>query len=451
MSDSVLKHPPKLKGPPFIGQLLAFPRDPLGLLEVGWQQLGDCFAFSIGPRTFYAVSRPEWVQRMFIEDKNIFQREPLAASPLTYFTGESVLTTDGAPWLVKRRTLQPVFHRQRLASFADAMVTAGVRMLERWAKYPPDTPVALGAEMKLVTLDIINRTMFGVDILPEIGKVGATIELGLQYLGARLKNPFLPPPHWPLPANRRLQQAQAALNEFLYRVIRERRAQPATGHDLLGMLLSARDEDTGETMSDELVRNEVMTIYAAGHETTATALTWVGYVLNQYPAVRQALHQEVDTVLCGRLPTLADLPNLPYTLMVLEETLRLYPPFALTFRVAATPTTLGPYTVPQGTTVFSIIRHLHLHPQYWEQPTEFRPTRFAPEKRAQIPKLAYMPFLTGPHLCIGQHFALMEAQLLLALLAQRYTLEMAPGQNPQPELAVTMRPKPDIQMYLRPR
>ncbi len=443
--------PPKLKGLPVIGQFFSFTRDPLGLLETGWRQLGDCFSFSIGPRTFYAVSRPEWVQRMFVEDKNIFQREPLEASPLTYFVGESVLTTDGAPWLVKRRTLQPVFHRQRLAGFADAMVAAGVRMLERWAKHPIDTPISLGEEMRLVTLDIINRTMFGVDILSEIDKVGTSIDLGLQYLGARLKNPFLPPPHWPLPANRPLQRARAALDEFLYRVIRERRAQPAAQNDLLGMLISARDEDTGETLSDELVRNEIMTMYAAGHETTATSLVWVGYVLNKYPAVRQALQQEVDSVLQGRLPTLADLPNLPYTLMVLEETLRLYPPFALTFRIATKPATIGPFAIPKGATVFSMIRHLHLHPKFWEQPTEFRPARFAPETRSQISKHAYMPFLIGPHLCIGQHFALMESHLLLALIAQRYTLEMIPGQNPKPTFAVTVRPDLDIQVHLRPR
>lgn len=255
---------------------------------------------------------------------------------------------------------------------------------------------------------------------------------------------------WPTPGNRRLQQAKAALDEFLYRLIRERRIQ-AERDDLLGLLLKARDEDTGAAMSDEQVRNEVLSVYFAGHETTAAALTWAWYALNQNPEVLRTLQAEVDTVLGGRLPTLADLPQLPYTLMVFEETLRLYPPSPVTGRLATAPATIGGYAVPQGVMVLTATRHLHWHPRYWEQPEEFRPTRFAPAQRAQIHKNAYQPFLAGPHLCIGNHFALMEGQLLLALMAQRYTLEMAPDQHPQFEFLVTLRPKPEIQVSLRPR
>ena len=217
------------------------------------------------------------------------------------------------------------------------------------------------------------------------------------------------------------------------------------------MLLDARDEDTGEGMNDEQVRNEVITIYGAGHETTAVALTWTCYALNQHPDVLKALQSEVDTALQGRTPTMADLPNLPYTLQVFEETLRLFPPVPLSVRMAYEPTQLDGYAVPKNQLVAIGINNMHRHPDFWEQPEAFMPERFAPENKAKLNRIAYLPFFTGPHLCIGSNFALMEGQLLLAMMVQRYAMRMTPNQKVEKEVAITMRPKHGLPVTLQRR
>ena len=244
--------------------------------------------------------------------------------------------------------MQPIFHRQRIQAMGMQMAAAGQQLLESWDRQPAGAVVNLSREMKLVTLDIINRTMFSVNVLPEVDKIGASVDVGLHYINRQLRSLVRLPSDWPTPANRRFKRSQATLNEYLYRVISERRASGEHSGDLLDMLLAARDEDTGLGMDDEQVRNEVASIYGAGHETTAVALTWTWYALNQHPAVLRRLQQEVDTVLAGRPPTVADLPNLPYTLMVLEESMRLFPPVPISARTATIGTELGGFALPQG-------------------------------------------------------------------------------------------------------
>jgi len=217
------------------------------------------------------------------------------------------------------------------------------------------------------------------------------------------------------------------------------------------MLLEARDEDTGKGMTDQEVRNEVATIYGAGHETTALALTWTWYALSQNPEALRKLQAEVDTVLQGRAPTFADLPSLPFTLATLEESMRLFPPVPFTARMAYAPLTLGEYALPQGAFVGIAINNIHRHPDFWEDPEAFKPERFLPENRAKVNKNAYIPFLTGPHVCIGNTFALMEGQLLLAMLAQRYEMALVPGQRIFKEQTITMRPKYGVRMALKRR
>lgn len=306
----------------------------------------------------------------------------------------------------------------------------------------------LNEEMKLVTLDIINRTMFSSNVLPEFDKIGHAVDVGLHYTQNIARSLIRVPQSWPTPANRKFKAAKALLEDYVYGMITERRAAAGKKGDLLDMLMDARDEDTGQGMNDEQVRNDVATIYRAGHETTALALTWTWYALSQNPDVSKKLQAEVDRVLAGRVPTMADLPSLPYTLAALEESMRLFPPVPFTVRLAYEATRLGEYTIPEGTLVGLAINNIHRHPAFWGEPDAFQPERFLPENRAKVNRNAYIPFLAGPHVRIGNSFALMEGHLLLAMMAQRYTMALVPGQTIFKEQTITMRPKYGPRMLL---
>lgn len=444
---------PRLPGVPVLGNLPAFGRDPVGTLERGWRQLGDLFVMQIGPRQLHVVSNPNTAHAVLVDGWRTFTRprEVLGGTLLTPLLGHSVLTTDGESWLSKRRLMQPVFHRQRIQHMGDQMAEAGVAMLKRWEAQPAGAPVNFSAEMKLVTLDIINRTMFSTNVLPEADQLGPVVDEGLHFVSKMTRSLINLPPGWPTPARIRFKKLRATLDAYLYGVISERRASSRKRGDLLDMLLDARDEDTGLGMSDEQVRNEVATIYGAGHETTAIALTWAWLALNQNPGALRALRAEVDGVLAGRTPTMADLPALPYTLQVLEESMRLFPPVPITARMAYEPAMLGGHALPARSLVLVAINNIHRHPGYWEDAETFRPERFAPGNKASLNKEAYLPFLTGPHLCIGNSFALMEGQLLLALMAQRYDVRVVPDRQIERELAITMRPKGGLRVTLHPR
>jgi cytochrome P450 len=444
---------PILKGLPFIGNIPDFRKDTVEAIYNGWKRAGDVFNIKVGPRTIRVISDPKLAQDVLIGQKQIFQRPRMVkgGTILTYLLGTSILTIDGDLWLSKRRMMQPIFHKQRIQAMGDQMVDAGAQMLKRWESRPADAPMNLSEEMKMVTLDIINRTMFSVDVLPDIDRVGSMMDVSLHYVADRTRSMVQIPESWPTPANLRFKQSRAILDEYLYKIIRERRNSGQHPGDLLDMLLAARDEETGEGMNDEQVRNEVATIYGAGHETTAVALTWAWYALNQNPDVLKKLQDEIDTVLQGRAPTIRDLPKLPYTLAVFEETMRAFPPVPLTVRIAYEDTQVGEYAFLKGTFTMIAIYNIHNHPEYWEAPGLFMPERFLPENKSKLNRLAYMPFLTGPHLCIGNNFALMEGPLLLAMMAQRYDLKLVPGQEIARDVAITMRPKYGLQVQRIPR
>lgn len=446
---------PQVKGWPVVGSLPELRRDTLGFLASAWQTHGDLFQCKIGSRPLTVVSDPVLARRILVEENQLFQRRRTyeGATPLAMILGHSSLTIDGISWLSKRRTIQPVFHHRRIQAMGDLMVQAGERMLDRW-QAKPSAVIDLHEEMKVVTMDIISRTMFGADVLGQLDQIGDVVDIGVQYINGRTMSVLPIPPHWPTPANRRFQAAKRKLDDFIYPLIRQRRAAMRAGEegpgDLLQMLLMAQDAETGAYMDDEAVRNEVATIYGAGHETTALALTWAWYALNQEPSVMHKLQEEVDHVLAGRLPTLADLPNLPYTLQVLEETLRLFPPLPYTTRAPIAETTLGGQPLAAGSLILINIYNIHRHPKYWILPESFWPERVGYHR--QFGKwTAYMPFLTGPHQCVGSHFAMMEGQLLLAMMAQRYTLELLPGQRIEKQAAITLRPRYGMQMRLQPR
>jgi cytochrome P450 len=448
--EETKKTAPSVVGLPVLGNLVDFRKDPVATVYENWKRAGDIYNLKLGQRAFCVISDPRLAQEVLVEKKYIFQRTRAykGGTPLTYMLGTSVLTIDGELWLSKRRMLQPIFHKQRLQNMIGEMTAGGQAMLTRWQALPDGQVINLGDEMKLVTLDIINRTMFSVNILPEVERVGHSVDIGIHYITDRTRMLIPIPDTWPTRANLSFKRAISSLDEFLYRVIAERRAGSEHPGDLLDMLLEARDEDSGEGMNDQQVRNEVASIYGAGHETTAVALSWTWYALNQNPEVLTRLQQEVDRVLQGRQPQASDLSNLPYTQAVFEETLRVFPPVPMTVRTADENTNLGGFDIPKDTLTAIAIYNIHRHPDYWDDPQSFSPERFLPENKTRLNRLAYIPFLSGPHLCIGNNFALMEGTLLLAMMAQQYDLKLLPGQKVVRDVTVTMRPRGGLDAQL---
>ena len=441
-----------------VGVVPEFGRDPLGTLVRMWRQYGELVRLPLGPVSMFVASHPDLAQEILVNEKDVFTRikspngEPIG---LQLALGDGLLTnTDHASWLSQRRMMQPMFHRQRIATMGDKMAAAGERMLQRWqAHYQPGQSADIHQEMMQVTLDIINQTMFSTDVMGQADKIGPAITVLTHYIFRRVRSPFNLPLSWPTPRNREFWQARATLTGVIDGIIaqRRRRPPPAGSNDLLDMLLQARDEESGAGMSDKQLRDEVTTIFSAGHETTSNALSWSWYLLSQHPEVLQRLQQEVDRVLGGRTPTLADLPHLPYTQSVFEEALRLYPPAPMIIRMVHKDATLWDYTLPAGSRVLVSIFNIHHHPEFWPDPDRFDPDRFAPGNKEQRHRLAYMPFGAGQHTCIGNNFALMEGALLLALVARKYELRLAPGFKVEPQVAITMRPRYGLMMSLHPR
>jgi cytochrome P450 len=446
---------PIYRGEPVFGIFREFRRDAVGFLERSWRSHGDHFVTKLGPMPLHVISDPMLAQEALTTRKHILRRSQNfeGGTPLTYILGLSLITIDGDSWLVKRRMMQPVFHRTNIVAMGDKMQSAGQAMLERWSQVSPDQTVELTRQMKLLTLDIINRTMFSVNVLPEVDHVGGVVDSALEFIAARGGNPLALPARWTIvPSHKKFWSERAKLDEYLFRMIRERRISLAEGerkNDLLEMLIGAQDAETGETMNDQQIRDEVSGIYGAGHETTALALTWAWHILNKYPEVLTKLRAEVDAL--GHAVQVGDLAKLPYTLAVLEETMRLFPPVPVTFRIAYERTELGGANIPERDLVAIAIRNIHRHPAYWPDPPEFRPERFLAENKASLNRNAYMPFLTGPHMCIGNQFALMEGQLLLAMMVQKYDVTESPRQSDEGKMAITLRPKHGLPVRITPR
>jgi cytochrome P450 len=328
------------------------------------------------------------------------------------------------------------------------MTTATVDMQERWQSFVrDDQSVDIAVEMMRLTLRIVGQALFSIDLSNEASIVGQAFATIRTLLTDYIYNPF-PPLTIPTPRNRRIQKAIRTLDMVVHDIITEHRQQYSEKGDLLSMLLQASDEETGQKMSDQQLRDEVMTLLLAGHETTANALTWTWYLLAQYPEIERRLHAELEQVLGGQLPTVEHLPELSYTRMVLEEVLRLYPPAFGFNRKAIADDEIGGYVVPANTLIWISPYTTHRHPDFWENPEVFEPERFSSERSAGRPHFAHFPFGGGPRLCIGNNFAMMEAQLILATLAQRYRLRLVPGHKVEPEVLLSIRPRNGLPMTL---
>lgn len=306
-------------------------------------------------------------------------------------------------------------------------------------------------EMMRLTLWIMSKVLFDADVSGEEHDLGDDLTCTFQYFAAAVTNPLRLPLSWPTPQNRRVQQALARLNATIYRMIEERRHCSEERHDLLSALLRVRDGEQGTSLSDRQIRNEALSLFVAGHETTANALTWCWYLLSQHPDILVQIQAEGDRVLAGRLPTVADLPNLPYTLQVFKEALRLYPPVYAFTRRAISSVLMGGYRIPRGASIVMSPYTLHRHPQFYPEPGRFDPERFAPEQEQKLPRYTYLPFGAGTHICLGMHFAQLEGHLLLATMAQRLTFAYAGSGPIEPEPLLTLRPKGAMLMKVQQR
>jgi len=424
-----------------------FLKDPLSKVMGFFETYGDVVHFRVGEAGHqYFVSNPEMIREITVKQSDIFIKGldyTDEEQGMARFMGQGLVTSNGDFWKRQRRLVAPAFHTQRITAYADTMVNYG---LERMSHWNDGDNLDIDHEMMELTLMIVGRTLFDTDASTTADSVADAVEV-LQ----KASNTATLLPSWiPTPLRIRTARATKALDDIVYGFIRERRASGEDKGDLLSMLLLSED-DNGESMTDKQARDEAVTLFLAGHETTANALNWTWWLLAQYPEVEAKLHQELDTVLAGHPPTLEDLRRLPYTEMVIKESMRLMPPVWSIGRVPTQDTEIMGYTFPKGAGVNITIYGVHRHPDIWDKPNEFIPERWAEDSINEIPKYAYMPFGGGPRICIGNSFATMEANLLLATIAQRYYFRLAPNANVVPQPFITMFPKYGLPMIAHKR
>lgn len=451
---------PTERGRFLTGVLPEFRQDPLNLYVRVMQEHGDFVKVFYGPFAGYHVSHPDHVKRILIDNNHNYSRNKRGNRLLKLITGENLVTSDGEMWRKQRRLLQPAFHRKRINGFGNLMTDSANQMLERWSEFPAGQVLDVDKEIKDLTFTIVGLALFGVDLSNETSGMGRVMTAGSEYFSYRLGNVLAPPLWVPTRRNRTFKNDYRVLAHLGPQMVRERREeieQKGTADeagrqfDMMDLLLEARYEETGEGMSDEQLITEINTMLGAGHETTANTLSWTLYLLSQYPEAEAKLQEEVDRVLSGQTPTVEDLGELTYTRMMLNESMRLYPAAWAMARQSIESDQLGPYTLPADASVLIPVYAIHRHPDFWDEPDHFNPERFSPEKEKAIHRFAFFPFGGGPRQCIGQSFALMEAQLILAMIVQRYRLRLVPGHIVEPQPLITLRMKHGLMMTLEQR
>jgi len=435
---------------PILGMLPAVRRDPAGVFMQAALRFGDVAYFKIGPRRGYLISNPEDVRHVLQDNARNYHKSPLY-DKLRTVVGNGLLTSEDEFWLRQRRIAQPAFHRQKMVALAGMMAEAARDAAASWRPLASaGHPVDVDEEMMRLTRTVVLRTLLGADLGPFTSTIDQAWTVINQYIGESFWSLGFTD-RLPTPKYRRFQAARAVLRSAVDHVIAGRRRKPADGADLLSMLMSARDEETGEAMTDEQLHVEVTTFLLAGQETTSLALTWTWYLLSQNPRARQVLEDEIDLVLNGRPPEYSDLANLPYLRMVVDESMRLYPPAWGFSRQALSDDELGGFHLPRGWLAFVIPYVLHRLPAFWKDPEAFEPERFSPERSADRPKFVYIPFGAGPRQCIGNQFALIETQLTLATFAQSYRLHLQPGHKVEAWPLITLRPRFGMPMIIEGR
>lgn len=447
---AVTSRPPGPKNLPIVGNLYAFRSDPLGFLTAAARKYGDLVYFRVARQHMYLVNHPDYVREILVANQGNFIKSR-ALQRAKVLLGEGLLTSEGKHHLRQRRLVQPAFHRERLAAYASAMSECSVRWRESWQA---GSKLDIATEMPHFTLSIVAKTLFNADLQSEASEIGDAMTTVLQMFRLLLM-PFSEyMEKLPLPYVRRFENARARLDATIYGLVRERRKNGQDTGDLLSMLLFAQDEEKsgeGDRMTDEQVRDEALTLFLAGHETTANALTWTWYLLSQHPEVERRLHAEIDSVLQGRAPELTDVPELRYAEMILAEALRLYPPAWAIGRMATGPFSLGGVEVPARSICILSPYLVQRDPRWFPDAERFDPERWTPDARDSRPKFSYFPFGGGARVCIGERFAWMEGVIVMAAIAQKWRLRLAPDQTVEPLPLITLRVKNGLRMIVEPR
>jgi len=443
-----LNLPPGPKGLPLFGNVFEPRGDAVGYFTKCLREYGDVvFLRFLGvPMCF--VNRPEYIESVLVTQSANFEKSKDYRA-LRRVLGNGLLTSEGDFWKRQRKLVQPAFHQARIAAYAEVMVEFTRRMLASWAD---GQALDIHEAMMRLTLDIVAKTLFDTDVSQEAEDVRAALYILMSKFMRQAGFAFLLPSSIPIPTTSRLQRAVGQLDKVIYGIIQQRRADGRLSGDLLSVLLQAQD-DEGIGMTDSQLHDEIMTLFLAGHETTANVLSWTWLLLGRHPEAAEKLSEELRIVLGGRPPSAADLPRLVYTDIVLREAMRLYPPVWIIGRRALAPFRLGEYELPAQTNVLMSQLIMHKDARYFPDPEQFDPERWSATdaRSSSLPRFAYFPFGGGPRVCVGAGFATMEAVLLLATIAQQFQINLVPGQTIEMLPSVTLRPKSGIRVTLKRR
>jgi cytochrome P450 len=437
--------PPGPRGLPVLGVLPQMVRDPARFCTEAMLEFNDVVRLNVGFASIYLVTLPEHVHHVLVDHDENYWKGTLF-NRARFLFGQGLVLNEGQSWRRQRRLMQPAFTHRRIASLIPIMSDVVEQRLAAWeAACVAGQPLNVGKEMMFLTLRIIAKTMFSLSISDsELERMARAFNTALEHMTLRMFTFFLP--EWaPLTGRRACREAVATLEEITYRIIRERRQSGREMDDLLSMLLSARDEN-GEGMSDLEIRDEVMTTLFGGYEATADALTWGWYLLDQNPEDDARMRGEVAAATGGRTPGFEDLIKMAFTAQVTEESMRLFPPFWFWTRTSYNDDEIGGHLIPAKSLVLLCPFATHRHPAFWDEPEAFRPERFAADSHPHRPREAYFPFGTGQRMCIGRHLAMLEMQLIVSMVAQRYRLRLVPGRPVVPRAGTSLRAKDGLWM-----
>jgi len=439
--------PPGPKGHLITGVMREFNRDTLGFIT-RLRDYGDVVRSRFLYLYAYFLYDPADIETMLTTNARSYRKAQSLRSPFFHrLVGNGLVTSEGDFWRRQRRLAQPAFHRQRINSYGDIMVEYATRAIAQWKTGEQRD---ISKDMTRLTLEIVVKTLFNSDVSNDADHVGEMLSVLVKPFASQATLKWILDNRLPTPGHRRYFNAVSQIDKIIFRIIAERRASGSDEGDLLSMLLQAQDED-GSQMSDAQLRDEVMTLFLAGHETTALALSWSWYLLATHPEAEKEFHAELEEVLGGRAPEVSDLPRLKYTEMIAKEAMRLYPPAYAIGREALEETEIGGYRVPKRTQLFAFQWVTHRDARYFERPDAFEPERWVSESMQRLPKYAYFPFGGGPRQCIGNYFAMMEIVLLLATIGQRFRFLLAQGQTVEVLPVLSLRPKNGIKVVVEER
>ncbi|MCC6606928.1 MAG: cytochrome P450 [Anaerolineae bacterium] len=453
MIDTAVSHPPTLKAvnlsPRRIPEIQG---NPLAFLQRNAAEHGDFIHYPLGLWEVFQLNHPDLIEHILVTNQRNYSKNTVQYNTLAKITGRGLLTSDGRFWRRQRRMIQPAFHRQKVLGWGQMMMKATQNMLAGWDKAAQSgQPLDIDEEMMAVTLNVVGEALLGLDLQADAGQLTHAVLTMLDYVVYRSQQLVALPLMVPTPRNRRVRDGLHLLDDLIDKAIHDHEQGQANPDTILSQMLTAVDRETNERMSRDELRDEVITLLVAGHETAASGLTWLFYLLSQNPCVAAELVAEIDGVVNGRLPTTDDLPNLPTVQRVIAEALRLYPPAWVITRRAIAADTLGGAQIPANALIIMSPYTLQRHPAFWANPDQFDPNHFTPEAEQTRPRYAYFPFGGGARLCIGDQFAKVEMGLVVTAVLQKYRLQLLPNHPVIADPLVTIRPRHGLMMTLQRR